>query len=48
MECDSPTKEVLELLEKASEIIGGRELSGVGIHNGMIPLICWTLEIRPA
>ena len=44
MKCDSPTEEVLELLKEASEVIGGMELSGAGIHNGMIPLICRTLE----
>ena len=39
LKSDTTPKEVLELLEDASEVIGGRELSGVRIHKGMIPLI---------
>ena len=35
---DRAAKEVLQRLEKGSEIIGGREFLGGGVHMGPVPL----------
>ena len=39
LKCDRTAKEVLQLLEKGSEIIGGREFLGGGVHMGPVLLV---------